>query len=154
MQDTGVILTVTPRINESGRIQLEIEQEVSSVVPTTSSTINSPTIQQRKVKTTVVVNDGEVLALGGMIQNQKSKTSSQVPLLGDIPGIGNLFANKDNSIQKTELIILITPRVVRDGAESREVTEEYRRKISGVYMPHTSTTEHTPTNTALRLTAQ
>jgi general secretion pathway protein D len=154
MQDTGVILTVTPRINESGRIQLEIEQEVSSVVPTTSSTINSPTIQQRKVKTTVVVNDGEVLALGGMIQNQTSKTSSQVPLLGDIPGIGNLFANKDNSIQKTELIILITPRVVRDGAESREVTEEYRRKISGVYMPHTSTAEHTPTNTALRITSQ
>ena len=71
MQDTGVILSVTPHINESGRVQLEIEQEVSSVVKTTSSTINSPTIQQRQVKTTVVVNDGEVLALGGMIQDSR-----------------------------------------------------------------------------------
>ena len=151
MQDTGVILSVTPRINESGRVQLEIEQEVSSVVKTTSSNIDSPTIQQRRVKTTVVVNDGEVLALGGMIQNQVSKTSSQVPLLGDIPGIGNIFANKDNSVQKTELIILITPRVVRDGAESRQVTEEYRRKLPGVYAPHTSTNDHTPINTAIRI---
>ena len=67
MQDTGVILSVTPRINESGRVQLEIEQEVSAVVKTTTSGIDLPTIQQRRVKTTVVVNDGEVLALGGMI---------------------------------------------------------------------------------------
>jgi general secretion pathway protein D len=154
MQDTGVILSVTPRINESGRVQLEIEQEVSSVVKTTTSNIDSPTIQQRRVKTTVVVNDGEVLALGGMIQDQVSKTSSQIPVLGDLPGIGAMFANRDNSIQKTELIILITPRVVRDGAESRLVTEEYRRKMSNVYMPHSSTRRPGPVNTVLRMTAQ
>jgi general secretion pathway protein D len=153
MQDTGVILSVTPRINESGRVQLEIEQEVSSVVKTTSSSIDSPTIQQRRVKTTVVVNDGEVLALGGMIQNQVSKTSNQIPLLGDLPGIGAMFSNKDNSVNKTELIILITPRVVRNGAESRLVTEEYRRKMN-VYMPHTSTLERTPVHTMQRLTGQ
>jgi general secretion pathway protein D len=70
MQDTGVILSVTPRINESGRVQLEIEQEVSAVVKTTTSNIDSPTIQQRRVSDTVVVNDGEVPALGGMIQEQ------------------------------------------------------------------------------------
>ena len=87
MQDTGVILSVTPRINESGRVQLEIEQEVSAVVKTTTSGINSPTIQQRRVKTTVVVNDGEVLALGGMIQEQANKTSKQIPILGEIPGL-------------------------------------------------------------------
>ena len=153
MQDTGVILSVTPRINESGRVQLEIEQEVSSVVPTTSSTINSPTIQQRRVKTTVVVNDGEVLALGGMIQDQVSKSSNQLPVLGDLPGIGGLFSNRDNSHNKTELIVLIMPRVVRDASESRLVTEEYRRKMN-VYMPHTSTRMPTPTNTLLRMTGQ
>lgn len=153
MQDTGVILSVTPRINESGRVQLQIEQEVSSVVKTTTSNIDSPTIQQRRVKTTVVVNDGEVLALGGMIQDQVSKTSSQIPLLGDLPGLGAMFSNKSNSVNKTELIILITPRVVRDGAESREVTEEYRRKMN-VYMPHTSTRERTPFNTLQRMTGQ
>jgi general secretion pathway protein D len=153
MQDTGVILSVTPRINESGRVQLEIEQEVSSVVKTTTSNIDSPTIQQRRVKTTVVVNDGEVLALGGMIQNQVSKTSAQIPLLGDLPGIGAMFADRNNSTTKTELIILITPRVVRDGAESRLVTEEYRRKMN-VYMPHPATREHNPLNTIQRITAQ
>ena len=91
MQDTGVILSVTPRINESGRVQLEIEQEVSAVVKTTTSGIDSPTIQQRRVKTTVVVNDGEVLALGGMIQEQANKTSNQLPLLGDIRAWARCF---------------------------------------------------------------
>ena len=153
MQDTGVILSVTPRINESGRVQLEIEQEVSAVVKTTTSNINSPTIQQRRVKTTVVVNDGEVLALGGMIQEQATKTSNQVPLLGDIPGLGAVFSNRNNEVKKTELIILITPRVVRDGTESRLVTEEYRRKMN-VYMPHTSTRARTPMNTIARIGAQ
>jgi general secretion pathway protein D len=153
MQDTGVILSVTPRINESGRVQLEIEQEVSAVVKTTTSGIDSPTIQQRRVKTTVVVNDGEVLALGGMIQEQASKTSKQLPLLGDIPGLGAAFSNRSNDVQKTELVILITPRVVRDGTESRLVTEEYRRKMN-VYMPHTSTRARTPINTVARITAQ
>lgn len=153
MQDTGVILSVTPRINESGRVQLEIEQEVSAVVKTTTSGIDSPTIQQRRVKTTVVVNDGEVLALGGMIQEQASKTSNQLPLLGDIPGLGAAFSNRNNDVQKTELVILITPRVVRDGTESRLVTEEYRRKMN-VYMPHTSTRARTPINTVARISAQ
>jgi general secretion pathway protein D len=154
MQDTGVILSVTPRINESGRVQLEIEQEVSNVVGTTTSTINSPTIQQRKVKTTVVVNNGEVVALGGMIQETTSKTSSQIPLLGSIPGIGAMFSNKDNSVQKTELLILITPRIVRDGSENRQVTEEYRRKFDEAYLPRKSTREQTPANTVQRLTGQ
>ncbi|MCK1518527.1 type II secretion system secretin GspD [Bradyrhizobium sp. 190] len=153
MQDTGVILSVTPRINESGRVQLEIEQEVSAVVKTTSSGIDSPTIQQRRVKTTVVVNDGEVLALGGMIQEQANKTSNQIPLLGDMPGLGAAFSNRGDQVQKTELVILITPKVVRDGTESRLVTEEYRRKMH-VYMPHTTSRERTPANTMQRITSQ
>lgn len=150
MQDTGVILAVTPRINESGRVQLDIEQEVSNVVKTTTSKIDSPTIQQRRVKTTVVVSDGEVLALGGMIQDQSNRSSTQIPIVGDIPVVGALFANRGNSVQKTELVILITPKVVRDPTESRLVTEEYRRKMH-VYMPHTSTRERSFANTAQRL---
>lgn len=153
MQDTGVILSVTPRINESGRVQLEIEQEVSSVAKTTSSGIDSPTIQQRRVKTTVVVNDGEVLALGGMIQDQATKSGTQVPLLGDIPGLGGVFAHKRDEVKKTELLILITPKVVRDSGESRLVTEEYRRKMK-VYAPPRATLDHTPRNTMIRLSGQ
>ena len=88
-----------------------------------------------------------------MIQDQANKTSNQLPLLGDIPGLGAVFSNRTNNVQKTELVILITPRVVRDGTESRLVTEEYRRKMN-VYMPHASTRERTPVNTLARITAQ
>jgi general secretion pathway protein D len=128
-KDTGVILSVTPRVNQSGRVLLDIDQEVSNVSQTTSSSINSPTIQQRRIKTTVVVNDSETLALGGLIQDNKTITRNQVPVAGDIPLIGNLFKQKTDTVAKTELIVLITPRVIRDASQAREVTEEYRRKI-------------------------
>lgn len=130
MKDTGVILTVTPRINNAGRVMLDIGQEVSNVVKTTSSGIDSPTIQQRKIQTRVLVNDGESLALGGLIQERNNVTRGQVPLLGDIPIIGNAFKNKTDSIGRTELIIFIRPRVMRDFREAREVTAEFRGKIS------------------------
>ncbi len=129
-KDTGVILSITPRINESGRVLLDIEQEVSTVVPTTSSGIDSPTIRQRKIKTSVVVNDNDALVLGGMIQESKSRTRSQIPILGDIPFIGNAASSKDNTIAKTELIILIRPHVVRDLNEARSITDEYRRYLA------------------------
>jgi general secretion pathway protein D len=128
-KDTGVILTITPRINESGRVLLEIEQEVSSVANTTSSNIDSPTIKQRRVKTEVVVNNGEALALGGMIQENKTVAGTQIPILGEIPILGNAFKQKDNSIGKTELIIVITPRVIRSLEEARRVTETYREEF-------------------------
>lgn len=129
-RDTGVILSITPRINQSGRVLLDIEQEVSSVVPTTSSGINSPTIRQRKVRTTVMVNDGEGLALGGMMQTNKSVTKTQVPIIGDVPLLGNAFRQKDNQIAKTELIIIITPHVIRNLDEARAVTDEFRHELS------------------------
>jgi general secretion pathway protein D len=129
-RDTGVILSITPRINKSGRVLLDIEQEVSSVVPTTSSDINSPTIRQRRVRTTVMLNDGEGLALGGMIQTNKSVSKTQIPIIGDLPGLGNAFKQKDNQIAKTELIIIITPHVIRNLEEARAVTDEFRRELS------------------------
>lgn len=134
-RDTGVILSVTPRVNEAGRVLLEIEQEVSSVQATTSSTIDSPTFTRRRVKTTVIVNDGEAVALGGLIQDNKNFNSNQVPVLGNIPLIGSVFKDKDDKITKTELLILLTPKVVRDRTESQMVTDEYRRKIDA-FSPH------------------
>jgi len=130
MKDTGVILTVTPRINNAGRVMLDIQQEVSNVTKTDSSDIDSPTIQQRKIQTRVLVNDGESLALGGLIQQNNNVDRSQVPILGDIPILGNAFKQKDDSIRRTELIIFIRPHVVRDINEAREVTDEFRGKIS------------------------
>ena len=130
LKDTGIILDVTPRVNDSGRVTLHIEQEVSSVVRTTTSGIDSPTIRQRKISTTVVVNDGETLTLGGLIEESGDRTQAKVPLLGDLPLIGSAFRDRTDTINRTELIIFIRPRVVRDVAEARRVTEEFRRQLS------------------------
>lgn len=130
LKDTGIILAVTPHVSDGGRVALEIEQEVSSVTKTTSSGIDSPTIQQRKIKTNVTVTDGQVLALGGLIQQRETTSKSQIPFLGTIPVVGNAFRNKDDTIEKTELLIFIRPRVVRDDTEGRMVTEEFRNQLS------------------------
>lgn len=130
LKDTGVILSVTPRVNDSGRVVLDIEQEVSSVAKTTSSGIDSPTIQQRRIRTTITVRDGEVLALGGLIQQNDTVTKSQVPILGNIPVIGAAFGTKSSDIKRTELVIFIRPQVVRDDGEAARVTEEFRSRIA------------------------
>ena len=148
-RDTGVILSITPRIHESGRVFLKIEQEVSSVATTSTSTINSPTIKQRRVKTTVQVNDGEALALGGLMQDQVNDTRNQIPILGDIPLIGNAFKEKGGSISKTELIVLITTRVLRNVNAAREISDEYRRKFD-VFMPRTRGTQRSLVQTIQR----
>ncbi len=132
LKDTGIILTVTPRVNDSGRVILDITQEVSDVVATTTSGIDSPTIRQRKVTTTVVVNDGDSLALGGLIQKKDELVRSHVPVLGDVPIVGNLFKNKQDTEQRTELLILITPHVVRDFREANDVTQEFREQLGGL----------------------
>jgi len=129
MRDTGVILSVTPHVNDNGRVLLDIEQEVSNVAKTTSSGIDSPTIQQRRVRTTVTVTDGEAVALGGLIQERDTVGKTQVPILGDIPMLGTAFRTKSDAIDRTELLIIIRPTVVRDDAEARRATEEYRARI-------------------------
>ena len=129
LKDTGIILTIVPRVNRSGRVMLSIEQEASSVVQTTTSGIDSPTIQQRKISTRVVVNDGQTIALGGLIQERNSLARGQIPVLGDVPILGNLFKNKTDTIRKTELIIFVRPRVVRNTREARNITEEFRGKL-------------------------
>jgi general secretion pathway protein D len=128
-KDTGIILSIMPHINASGRVLLDLEQEVSSVVQTTSSGIDSPTIRQRRIKTSVVVQNGEGLVLGGLMEHQNTSTQSQVPLLGSIPVIGNAFKNKDSTIEKTELMIFITPTVMRTLNDARAVTDEFRQQM-------------------------
>jgi general secretion pathway protein D len=128
-KDTGVILSIVPRINKSGRVLLDIEQEVSTVASTTTSTINSPTIRQRRIRTSVVVNDGDALLLGGLIQDNHTVTRTQIPILGDIPILGNAAKSKDNEIEKTELIIVIAPHVIRNLIDAQRITDEYRRQF-------------------------
>lgn len=128
-QPTGVILNVTPRINSGGLVTLDIDQEVSQVQPTTSSTINSPTFQQRVIKSKIVVQDGETVSLAGLITDTKSKSNNGVPLLQDIPIVGTLFSTRTNNNDRTELLVLITPHVVYDQRDARALTEELRRKL-------------------------
>lgn len=130
-RDTGVILKVRPRIGNGGRVVMQIEQEVSNVAQTTSSGIDSPTIRQRQIKTSVVVDNGNTLALGGIIQERDNKTRSQVPGLGDVPVLGALFRNKNKTANRTELLILIRPWVMNDSSDSRAVTDYWRKKMNG-----------------------
>jgi general secretion pathway protein D len=129
-QPTGVILSVTPHINSGGLVTLDIEQEVSDVVQTTSSTINSPTFKQRRVKTKVIVQDGETISLAGLISENKTMGNSGIPLLQEIPVLGTLFSTKTNNRDRTELLVLLTPRVVHDQREAKALTEELKHKLS------------------------
>lgn len=87
------------------------------------------------MKTTVVVNDGEAFALGGLIQDKRTKTRSQIPVLGDIPIFGNAARMKDDLIGKTELVIMIAPHVIRNLNEARQMTDEFRRELA-ILMPY------------------
>ncbi len=132
LRDTGVILKVTPRVNEGGRVMLDIEQEVSDVIETKTSGIDSPTIQQRKIKTSVAVDNGSSVALGGLIRDRVTEGATKIPLLGDIPGLGELFRSTTKKNERTELVVLITPRVVGGTEDATRVTNELRDKMRAV----------------------
>lgn len=134
-RETGVILTVTPRINEGGLVIMEITQEISDVVETTSSGIDAPTIQQRKFESTVAVQSGQTIALGGLIRQTQSLNKSGVPYLQRIPLLGAVFRNTNIVERRTELIVLITPRVLRDVTETREVMDYLRDTFKTVLPP-------------------
>ena len=131
-RDTGVILRVTPRVNAGGLVSLDIEQEVSDVAPSTTPTV-TPTIFQRSIRSTVAVNSGETVALGGLISDSTRNTQTGVPLLMKIPILGALFRSTEEKIRRTELIVLLTPTVVRNAAEAKIITAEMRRRMERVH---------------------
>jgi len=131
-RDTGIVLKVTPRVGKSGTVFVDVNQEVSSAIATTSSGIDSPTIQQRKIATTVAVQDGDAVALGGLIRDSLSYGDSGVPVLKDIPLVGKLFSSTTNTQDRTELLIFLRPRILRSPAAAREMTEQLRKGLSGL----------------------
>jgi general secretion pathway protein D len=138
LRDTGVILTVTPRVNAGGLVTLEIQQEVSNVVQSetqTQSELSTPTISQRLVSSTVAVQSGETVALGGLITDNRNRTRSGVPILSSIPVVGVLFSTRSRVNARTELLVLLTPSVIDSPARARAVTEELRRRLSGLTAP-------------------
>jgi len=119
-QDVGLTLRVTPQINEGNAVQLDINQEVSSVVPTATSLAQGPTTNKRSLKTNVLVEDGQVLVLGGLIDDQFDETIQKVPGLGDIPVIGGLFRYRQASKTKRNLMIFLHPVILRDALDGSE----------------------------------
>ena len=131
-RQTGITLTVTPRVNSGGLVTMEIKQEVSNAVSTTSSDIDAPTIQQRQLESTVAINSGETIVLGGLIQDTESNADGGIPVIHRIPLLGKLFGQSRDEKRRTELLVLITPRVVRNRHDARDVTEEFKRKLRGI----------------------
>lgn len=129
-RDTGVILKVTPRVNAGGLVLLDIAQEVSDLSSRSIQGISSPIISTRRVSTSIAVQDGQVVTLGGLFRDANSFGKNGIPILSRIPILGGLlFGNQKNVQNRTELIILIKPHVLRTADDARAVTEELRAKL-------------------------
>lgn len=131
---TGVILDVTPHVNSSGLVTLDISQEVSQIdtsVSTTTTGIDSPAFSNRTVHSRVVVQDGQTIGLAGLIQDSASRSNSGFPFIKDIPLLGALLGVQNNSRTRTELLVLVTPHVMHDQRDARDLTEDLREHLSG-----------------------
>jgi general secretion pathway protein D len=127
---TGVILDVTPRINPGGLVYMDIQQQVSNADTSGVTTAQpNPSISTRSVSTQVAVQSGQTVLLGGLIKQDNAETTSSVPGLGNIPGLRWLFGSTSKSRDRTELIVLITPRVVAGANQARQVTDDYRQQM-------------------------
>jgi len=130
---TGVKLKVKPRVNASGLVIMDIEQSVERPQKTTASNIDSPTIQTREITSNVAVHSGETVVLGGLIDENDTYNQDGIPFLYKLPLIGPLFGGTTKEKIKTELVVLITPRVVGSRQDGRLITDEFRRKLTGIY---------------------
>ena len=131
-RDTGKILTILPQVNSKGLVNMQIRQEVSAVGATSFGNTNSPSFSTREAETTVVVQDGETVIIGGIIDDAISHDRRGVPFLMDIPVLGRAFRTDTDTTKRTELIVLISPYVIRDRDEAHEVTDEFSDRLSGL----------------------
>lgn len=127
-QDVGIVLTVTPRISANGIVTMDVVQTANDLQGFTS--FNAPIINQREADTTVSVNDGETIVLGGIMRTTVNSTVNKIPLLGDIPILGNLFRSTTKEKEKTELLVFLTPHIVRNAEDAVKLREETTKKLS------------------------
>jgi general secretion pathway protein D len=132
-KDTGVTLEVTPRVNASGMVIMEIHQIVSKAVPTLTGVTSSATIDKKEIESNVAVQDGETIVLGGLIDQNNTYNTSGIPWLKDLPWVGPLFGYTTRKDDRNELVVLITPRVVKSKQDSRLISDEFKRKLTGIY---------------------
>lgn len=131
-RDTGVNLQVTPRVNAGGMVSLDVLQEVNDVSETTTSGIDSPTIQQRLIESSVAVQSGETIVLGGLMRDQTSSGQIGIPGLRRLPLLGNLFSTTTETSRRTELLVLLTPRVAESVEDTRAITREFQERMRGL----------------------
>jgi general secretion pathway protein D len=130
--ETGVLLSVTPRINSGGLVTMEVNQEVSNATANTTSGIDSPTIQKRAAQSTVTIQSGQTLVLAGLIREEKNNASEGLPGLASLPLLGGLFGSRSSSENRTELVILITPQVMDSQHKAAEITKEFRKRVGNL----------------------
>ena len=131
--DTGVTLNVTPRVNANSMVIMNVHQIVSNPEITTTGVSTSPTIAKKEITSSIAVYDGETIVLGGLISDDNEVNKSGIPWLYDVPYAGALFGTTAYTRNKTELVVLITPRVVKSKVESRQISDEFKRKLTGIY---------------------
>jgi general secretion pathway protein D len=129
-RNTGIILRVSPRINVNGNVRLDVEQEISNVSAATAASL-TPTVSERKVKSSISVATGQTVLLAGLISEQHNNQRNGIPLLDQIQGLGDAFSHQDNKATRTELIIFIRPQIIRDSMDAHFVAEELRSKLRG-----------------------
>jgi general secretion pathway protein D len=130
-QSTGTTLSITARINSSGVVTMMIDQNVSSPIaaPTGAGTISSPSFSTRSFSTQVTVQDGDTIAIGGFISESDTNTTSGIPLLDRIPGLGALFSSKSVVKGRVELIVFLTPRVIYDTHQLEDATDDLKTSM-------------------------
>ena len=129
-QNTGIILRVTPRVSANNNVTLDIEQEISNVSDTNSTGVLTPTISERKVKSTLNVADGQTVMLAGLVSETQNKTRNGMPWLDQLPGyLGDAFSHQNKTIRRTELVIFIRPQIIRDAVDAHLIAEDMRAKM-------------------------
>jgi general secretion pathway protein D len=131
-RSTGVSLSITPYVNASGVVTMLINQNVSAPQATTTSSIQSPSFATKNVQTQVTVQDGDTIALAGIISESETNSSVGIPFLSRIPVLGAAFGSKSVSKARTELIVFITPRVIYDSNQLAEASDELKAKVKGL----------------------
>src|SRR5262249_22789297 len=131
-RDTGKILTVLPQVNSKGLVNLQVRQEVSDVAQQSFGTTNSPSFTTREAETTMVVQDGSTVIIGGIIDDAISGVRTGVPYLMDVPVLGRFFRQDSDTTTRTELLITITPYVIHNREEARDVTDDFSSRIEGL----------------------
>ncbi|MGY8706272.1 type II secretion system secretin GspD [Bradyrhizobium sp. 18BD] len=129
-KNTGIILRVLPRANANGNVVLDIEQEISSVAAGSTNSL-TPTISQRRVKSSIAVTSGQTVLLAGLISETENRQRQGIPILDSIPGMGDAFSHQTNTRARTELILFIRPTVIKDGVDAHVIAEEMRTKMNG-----------------------